>query len=847
MPNMPGRQPSGTVTLVFTDVEGSTRLLLELGEDVYQVALAEHRRVVREAFSSFDGYEVDYQGDGFFYAFGSAQAAVDAVREAMERLEGGRIRIRVGIHTGEPAVDSPKYVGVDVHRAARIMSVGHGGQALLSKSTRELVQAETSDLGEHRLRDLDGSVWLYQLGNGRFPPLRSLNNIDLPIPASSFHGREQELEEGRALLASSRFLTITGPGGTGKTRFAIELAQRELERFPNGVFWIGLAPVRDSDLVLPTIVDALGAKGDLDEHVNDKTLLLLIDNLEHVIACAPALAALLETCPNLTLLVTSRELLRVRGETEYALAPLDAREGVELFCTRARTEPSDTVTELCKRLDNLPLALELAAARTRILTPDQLLQRLGQALDLLKGGRDSDERQQTLRATIQWSYDLLDGGEKTLLARLAIFAGGCTLDAAEEICDADLDTLQSLTEKSLIRQTEGRFWQLETIRDYATERLSDLPEAKALRERHAQHFLALAEEAERHFTVSTQGEWIARLVRDHDNLRIGLEHLLLDDQSSAALRMSHALARYWNARGSLDEGRLWLMRSLDVAAGAPAGLRADALTDAALLALDQGDYLSASVSADEAVVLAAQSGDALRGARALSVRGWLAAAIEDTGRALELCSRAVDLAEETNSGETRAFALNCFGEVMLASGDADQARRVFEDALRIRRNLGDTGNVLGVLGNLGLLALREGRLDEAVMRLTESLRLAFDLDDGAGIGIVLDLFADVVAACGDARSAACLWGAAASALEANQWQLPLNEQAEHDAAVAAARAVSEASDFDTSWAKGQAMTIDEAVEYADQLLASFNSLPRSATLAPSYRRRVPARGQSERR
>src|SRR5581483_5823665 len=348
-----------------------------------------------------------------------------------------------------------------------------GGQVLLSRATRDLLDAaKVLDLGEHRVKDFDEPVWIFQLGDELFPPLKTISNTNLPRPASSFVGREREVEEVGALLRESRLVTLTGPGGSGKTRLAIEAAAEVVGEFRNGVFWVGLATVHDPELILPTIAQTLGAQGELASCVGEREMLLLRDSLEQVVEVAPRLGALLEACPNLKLLVTSRELLRIKGEVEYEVLPLAGPEAVELFSTRAQLQPTPTVEELCRRLDNMPLALELAAARTKALTPEQILDRLGQRLDLFKGGRDAEERQQTLRATIEWSYDLLGPEEQRLFARLAVFAGGCTLEAAEAVADADLDTLQSLVEKSLVRHTNGRFWMLETIREYALERLA---------------------------------------------------------------------------------------------------------------------------------------------------------------------------------------------------------------------------------------------------------------------------------------------------------------------------------------------------------------------------------------
>jgi Adenylate and Guanylate cyclase catalytic domain/NB-ARC domain len=393
-----GELPSGTVTFLFTDVEGSTRLLDEIGEARYSEALAEHRRVLRGAFEESGGVEVDTQGDSFFVAFSTADGALEGASRAQNGLA---IPVRIGIHTGTPLLTDEGYVGSDVHMAARIANAGHGGQVLLSQATRELVDAQVSDLGEHRLKDFVEPISLFQLGSEPFPPLRTISNTNLPRPASSFIGREREVEEVTLLLKDgARLLTLTGAGGSGKTRLALEAAAELVPEFKAGVFWVGLAPLRDPALVVDTIAQTLGAKDDLHAHIGERELLLLLDNLEQVVEAAGELAQLVESCRNLRLLITSRERLRVRGEVELAVAPLDEPEAVELFCDRAQLEPDETIAELCQRLDNLPLAVELAAARASVLSPAEILDRLSTRLDLLKGGRDAEGRQQTLRAAI---------------------------------------------------------------------------------------------------------------------------------------------------------------------------------------------------------------------------------------------------------------------------------------------------------------------------------------------------------------------------------------------------------------------------------------------------------------
>ena len=499
--------PSGTVTFLFTDVEGSTRLLGELGAERYGAALAEHRRVLRAAAARHGGVEVDAQGDAFFVAFPTARGALACAAEATQALAAGPIRVRMGLHTGTALVTEEGYVGLDVHRAARIAAAGHGGQVLISSSTAALIEPGSRqlewalhDLGEHRFKDLTAPERVYQLGDQPFPPLRSLYRTNLPVPATPFLGRERELAKVVDLLARDdvRLVTLTGPGGVGKTRLALQAAAEASERFPDGVYWVQLSPLRDAGLVLPTIAQAL----DLTEQpgrslvqtlvavLATKRIVLLVDNAEHLLPeVAGELAALLAV-DGPTLLVTSRERLQLRAEHLYPVPALEERDAVALFVTRAAAldvsvGPSAAVAHLCERLDELPLALELAAARTPLFSVEQLLDRVGQRLDLLKGGRDSDPRQRTLRTTIEWSHDLLSPSEQALFRRLCVFVGGCSYDAAERVCGADPDTLQSLIDKSLLRRRDvefgSRYWMLETIREYAAERLDASGEADRLR------------------------------------------------------------------------------------------------------------------------------------------------------------------------------------------------------------------------------------------------------------------------------------------------------------------------------------------------------------------------------
>jgi predicted ATPase len=595
--------------LLFTDIEGSTRLLNELGAEAYEEALAEHRRLLREAFVRHGGVEVDTQGDAFFYAFPCAPEAVEAAGEGQRALSAALIRVRMGLHTGRPHVGGEGYVGKDVHLGARIAAASHGGQVLVSRQTRALVERELADLGEHRVKDFSEPVWLFQLGEERFPPLKTISNTNLPRPASSFVGREREVSEVASLLQSgARLVTLSGPGGSGKTRLAIESAAELVPEFRNGVFWVRLAALRDPALVAETVAQTLGAKDGLAEHVGERELLLLLDNFEQVVEAAPQLSALLEACPNLRLLVTSRELLRVRAEVEYAVLPLAAPEAVELFCARSRLDPSEEIAELCRRLDDLPLAVELAAARTSVLSPAQILQRVSQRLELLKGGREVEARQRTLRAAIEWSHDLLSSQEETLFRGLAVFAGGCTLEAAEQVCEADLDTLQPLVDKSLLRHTGERFWMLETIREYALERLGAASMQEKLRTRHARFFLALAQEAAAEFDRGEQRISAQRFSTEHANLRAALDHFTASGESQLELRLVALIWEAWFDEGRWQESQRAIERALASSSGTTPD-RVTVMVGAAWTTWRQGDAPTGTKFAEESLYHSRLLGD----------------------------------------------------------------------------------------------------------------------------------------------------------------------------------------------------------------------------------------------
>ena len=814
--------PTGTVTFLFTDIEGSTRLLYDLG-DRYADVLAEHRRTLRDAFRRYCGVEVDTEGDAFFVAFQRASDALAAAAEAQRALTDTPVKVRMGIHTGEPIVAEEGYVGIDVHRAARVMAAAHGGQILISQPTRDLVgnQFAVRDLGEHRLKGLESTERLYQLGEGEFPPVKSLYRATLPVPGTPFLGRERELADVVALLQQDdvRLLTLTGPGGTGKTRLAIEAAAAASERYPDGVFWVGLAPLRDAVLVVPAISRAVGVTDDLAAQIADRRLLLVLDNFEHVMDAAPEISRLIGSCPKLEVLATSREVLQLGGEHAYPVPTLTARDARDLFDARASAigaEVSDpeVVEELCVRLDYLPLAIELAAARARLLSPAELLDRLGQRLDLLRGARDADPRQQTLRATVAWSFQLLTAPEKALFEKFAVFAGGCTLDAAEAVCDADLGSLASLVDKSLIRRSTDRFSMLATIRQFAQERLAEQGDVRNLQRKHALHYLALAERAEPELRGPAQRGWLDRLELDHDNLRAALSWSLEAGDADVGLRLTAALWRFWRVH-HLTEGSRALETVLKMATGPPL-LRTRVLLGASRLAMDEGDLERTLARADEALVAARASSAAREIAAATENLGLMMLVTGSTSRALTLLEDSVARFRALGDPVGTADALNNLANAQLAAGDTGGATESGKQAFALQR---DAGNALGLafaLNTLGYVALHEGDLELSSSRLEESLILFQELGDLSRIGDSLEGLAHVAAGQGDDRRAVTLWAAGESFRAKAGKHMEPQETALHEDALSRARTRMGEPAFAVALVEGAALDPEDAVAYALQ-------------------------------
>ena len=780
--------PTGTVTFLFTDIAGSTRLLHAVGPDAYAEALGHHRRVLRDATAAHGGVEVDTQGDAFFIAFPTAEGAAAAALAANEALAGGPVSIRMGLHTGTPTLTSEGYVGVDVHRGARVAALAHGGQVVVSPTTAALLDGQPlRDLGPHRLKDFDGATRLSQLGADEFPPLRTPGSVDLPTPATRFLGRERELFEAVSLVydRDPRVLTVLGPGGTGKTRFVLELARLLADDADGGTAFVPLAPLRDPELVLTTVADRVGAvSGDpasIAARIGDKRTHLVVDNLEHLLPeAARPLADLTAATPAIRLFTTSREPLRVQGELELDLPPLADQDAVELFCERAQAvrpdvEPSPTVTALCERLDRLPLALELAAARTKLLAPEALLERLEASLDLLTGTRDADERHATLRATIAWSHDLLGPEEQRLFRRLAVFRGGATLESAEVVCEADLDTLASLLDKSLVRRRTGRlgeerFWMLETIKEFARERLADSGEEELIQRAHAERMLALSEAA--HLSEDNDEPFELEVaLAEREDIRAALDWADERDLDLVA-RLAVSLETFWNAHAQ-EEARSRLGAVVARADAIEPALRARVFRVLGNTTYNVDEAATRRLW-EEGLALCQALGDD-RGAALIFHR---LALLEFDNGDLDETRAMIDESQRLGAGRSALIeAVNLWMYALLAEADGrvEEAVDLSERSAEQAQKLDWTWWVSGQHSYLSKLAFQIGDLGRAEREGRAALVIARDHVNPYRAAAALATLARVAHATGDVEMAGLLWGSSEAALTSGGSRFDIGE------------------------------------------------------------------------
>jgi predicted ATPase/class 3 adenylate cyclase len=941
------------VTFLFTDLEGSTGPQ-QVHPAAYRDALRRHHALLLDAVAAHGGVVFETVGDAVYAAFARPTDAVGAALAGQLALHTepwgatGPLRARMGVHLGEVeaypapgAAQGARYLGLPLVRCARLMATAHGGQTVLSEAVAVLGRdalpegAMLRDLGEHRLKDLQRPERVFQLLHpalpAEFPPLRSLDARphNLPLQLTSFVGRERELAEVARLLVAQRLVTLTGTGGCGKTRLALQAAAAALEAdgapYPDGVWLAELGTLADEALLPQAVLSALGlrelsarpAPDALADYLRPRALLLILDNCEHLVgACALLVDALLRTCPGLRVLATSRELLGVAGEVAWRVPSLSlppagggpgpqnaaaAREGLgeaeavgrseaaRLFVERGRlVQPAfavgpgnaSLVAQLCRRLDGIPLALELAAARLRGLTLEQLVARLDDRFRLLVGGsRTALRRQQTLRAAVDWSYGLLADDERTLLRRLSVFAGGWTVEAAEA-AGADLPDvlglLLQLVDKSLVLVDSGdagagggaaegaaRYRLLETIRQYAGERLLEAGEAAAARDRHRDHFLAWAERAAPHVVAGDQVVWLPRIEADHDNLRAALDWCQ-GDGSDREPRLAAALAHFWLLRGYGEEGRVRLRDALERGDPRPSRPRAVALDwlgyfevqhagharglplfeQAAAVAREVGDgpvraralrhlamfHISGSGGRgrrggrpalpergllEEALAAARAAGDRRETGYVLSVLGARVFAQGDRPAGLRMLAEALPLLRQVGDRDALSNSLRLAGTVALARGDRAAARALFEEALTAGREMGWGLHVLVALTWLGRTSQAEGDLAGARSRFREALRVAGDRGDRTPLASVLRALGGWCVAAGRPARAARLFGAEAATRAGAPILSNLTPQADHYAEdVAAAHAALGAATFQAAWAEGQAMPLEQAVAYA---------------------------------
>ncbi len=856
--------PTGTVTMLFSDIEGSTVLLGWLG-DRYGAALAAQRAVMRSAISASGGHEMGTEGDSFFVVFSSAADAVACCLAAQRALAGHAwpggvaVRVRMGLHSGEPVRHQDGYVGMDVHRAARIAAAAHGGQVVLSEATRLLVASglpagvSVRDLGLHRLKDLQLPERIYQLAAPglaeQFPPLKSLGAAtSLPVPPTALVGREKEIERLRGLLVRPgvRLVTLTGTGGIGKTRLAVQAAAGLPDEFPDGLWWVGLAAVSRGEQVLGALAQLLGVREDegagLERAVltrlDGRRMLIVLDNAEHLLPeLADVVVRLLAASDRLVVLATSRERLQLSAEHVYPVPPLPTADAVALLQERAAAagvavEQSPVLGRLCERLDRLPLALELAAARLRVFSPAQLLDRIDSRLDLFTGPRDAEPRHRTLRATIEWSHDLLTEPEQALFRRLAVFAGDCTLDAAEPVCRPEPGALDGLLDKCLVvrgdDESEPRFGMLESIRGFAAERLAADGDAAGLRARHAGYFRALADRMDAALRAGEPEEGpVAVLAADIGNLRAAAEFGLATGDTELARQITAALQMYWELRGLYTEARSWLDRALALD-DVPDVTRQRLLSAQASVARMQGDYMVAQAASDEAASLAMALAGEMELFESLRAKARAARSKEDLRAAEALLTEALGVALAAGNGVGTSSCRLGLATMANQQSHHDEADDLLAENLPFVRGLGQIRCEGFTLGFMADTFIRRGLLPDCAGPALLGATRAVQIGDKYLAAWCLDLFAAAVAAAGDQRRAAAILAAVDAARHAMGIEPDAADQALREQVLKLLDQQSQ--DFALGHAEGQALDLPAALSLA----ASIDLLPdqASASLPP---------------
>jgi predicted ATPase/class 3 adenylate cyclase len=922
------RSPGETITFLFTDIEGSTRLW-EQHPQAMQDALARHDALLREAIEEHGGAIFKTVGDQFCATFPTAASGIAAAlagqrslaaeswgryfpRRTEEEAGGGPLSVRMALHTGTAELREGDYFGPTLNRTARLVAIGSGGQVLLSEVTQGLVRDDLPpgvslrDLGSHRLRDLQRPERIFQLLHANlpdnFPPLRSLDAVpnNLPQQATSFIGREKEVAQAKHRLSSTRLLALTGAGGSGKSRLSLQVAAEVMEGYADGAWLVELAPLSDPAMVPQAVAAVLSVLEEpgvplmqtLVRSLRPRNLLLILDNCEHLLpACAQLADALLRHCPRVTLLASSREALGIAGESVYRVPSLslpDAEriaaggetlvstlkqyESLQLFLERAAavqpgfaltSRNASTVAEICSRLDGIPLAIELAAARVRALPVEQIAARLDDRFRLLTGGsRTALPRQQTLRALIDWSYDLLLEPEKRVLRRLSVFAGGWTLEAAEAVCSGDdieawelLDLLTALVDKSLVLYEEpaareaggeARYRFLETVRQYGREQLLESGEAEAVRGRHLEYYLRLSEAAEPKLQGPEQAEWLERLERERDNLRVALEWSeAADGGTEAALRLLSATGWFWMLRYHRGEGLRWLERALARSAGEVTAVRAKALHAAATLSGMSGEPrekreaygreslaiyqklgdrqgLALLLPGEEGLALAREVGNKYILAQRLFGIGYLLRDQREWERMEEVAEESLALSQEMGNTIGIAGAYRQLGRAAMHRREYARARACFTEDLNRTRLLGDVEGVAIALGNLADVAFHEGEYSRSQALCAERLILARKMGHQWHTPHTLERLVLVALAQQQMERVIRLFGAIqawredpanAHLVPTQPWRVESGGPHVNEESLAPARAALGEDAFAAALAEGRTMSLDQAVVY----------------------------------